>query len=97
MPSVGANDRPRTMFYDAATCLVKDQRRQQTRTQEQPMPTRAQRNKSEPKPADAKRVPSRKDEDWDERLRLVGDARFVDVEWSGRDHPSWPLPKRQAD
>jgi len=30
--------------------------------------------------------------DWDERLRLVGDARFVEVEWSTRDRPSWPLP-----
>jgi hypothetical protein len=30
--------------------------------------------------------------DWDERLRQVGDARFVDVEWSTRDRPSWPLP-----
>lgn len=34
------------------------------------------------------------DEGWDERLRLVGDARFVEVQWSGRDHPSWPLPKK---
>jgi len=33
-----------------------------------------------------------KPSDWDERLRLVGDARFVDVEWSTRDQPSWPLP-----
>ena len=57
------------------------------------MQTKTQRNKSGSKPADAKRTPNRRDEDWDERLRLVGDARFVDVEWSGRDHPSWPLPK----
>jgi hypothetical protein len=35
-----------------------------------------------------------RDKGWDERLRHVGDARFVDVEWSGRDHPSWPLPKK---
>ena len=33
-----------------------------------------------------------KPRDWDERLRLVGDARFVEVEWSMRDQPSWPLP-----
>ena len=36
---------------------------------------------------------NRKDESWDERLRLVGDARFTEVEWSGRDHPNWPLPR----
>ena len=35
---------------------------------------------------------NRRDESWDERLRLVGDARFTEVEWSGRDHPYWPLP-----
>ena len=61
------------------------------------MPTKTQRNKSGSKPPDAEKPRSRRDEDWDERLRLVGDARFVEVEWSGRDHPSWPLPKRQAD
>jgi len=36
---------------------------------------------------------NRRDESWDERLRLVGDARFTEVEWSGRDHPNWPLPR----
>jgi hypothetical protein len=36
-------------------------------------------------------------EGWDDRLRLVGDARFVEVEWSGRDHPSWPLPIKKQD
>lgn len=35
---------------------------------------------------------AQKPSDWDERLRLVGDARFVEVEWSTRDQPSWPLP-----
>jgi hypothetical protein len=35
-----------------------------------------------------------KDKSWDERLRLVGDARFTEVTWSGRDHPSWPLPRK---
>jgi len=39
----------------------------------------------------------RRDEDWDERLRLVGDARFTKVEWSGRDNPSWPLPVADED
>jgi len=36
---------------------------------------------------------NRRDESWEERLRLVGDARFIEVEWSGRDHPNWPLPR----
>jgi len=35
-----------------------------------------------------------KDKSWDERLRLVGDPRFTEVTWSGRDHPSWPLPRK---
>jgi len=61
------------------------------------MPTKTQHNKTGSKPADAEQLRSRRDEDWDERLRLVGDARFVDVEWSGRDDPYWPLPKRQGD
>jgi hypothetical protein len=47
-------------------------------------------------PGDASELPQRP-EGWDERLRLVGDARFVAVEWSGRDHPSWPLPIKQQD
>jgi hypothetical protein len=37
---------------------------------------------------------SPRDERWNERLRLVGDARFVEVQWSGRDNPCWPLPKK---
>ena len=60
------------------------------------MPTKVQRSKSGSKPAGAENARSRRDEGWDERLRLVGDARFVEVEWSGRDHPSWPLPKPKA-
>ncbi|MGB6538990.1 MAG: hypothetical protein WBF58_23865 [Xanthobacteraceae bacterium] len=52
------------------------------------------RKTSEPTRADDKTMPNRRDEDWDERLRLVGDARFVEVQWSGRDNPSWPLPKK---
>lgn len=61
------------------------------------MPTKTQRNKSEAKPFDDGETRIRKDGDWDERLRLVGDARFVEVEWSGRDQPCWPLPKRPAE
>jgi hypothetical protein len=34
-----------------------------------------------------------KPSDWNERLRQVGDARYVEVEWSTRDQPSWPLPR----
>jgi hypothetical protein len=65
--------------------------------EEQNMPTNKRRKKSGPKRGDDKKMPKRRDQGWDERLRLVGDARFVEVQWSGRDHPSWPLPKRQAD
>jgi hypothetical protein len=61
------------------------------------MPTKAQHNNGEAKPADAEEARNRRDGDWDERLRLAGDARFVEVEWSERDRPCWPLPKRQAD
>ena len=45
-------------------------------------------------PAGGKQTASRRDKGWDERLRLVGDARFTEVTWSGRDHPSWPLPRK---
>ena len=37
---------------------------------------------------------NRRDEHWDDRLRTVGDARFIEVEWSGKDDPVWPLPKK---
>jgi hypothetical protein len=37
---------------------------------------------------------ARKDKGWDKRLRLTGDARFTEVIWSGRDYPSWPLPRK---
>ena len=46
-----------------------------------------------PRAADTKSG-KQKDKSWDERLRLVGDARFNEVTWSGRDHPSWPLPRK---
>ncbi|HEY5066126.1 MAG TPA: hypothetical protein VIJ04_15025 [Xanthobacteraceae bacterium] len=39
------------------------------------------------------KVENRRDEHWDDRLRTVGDARFIEVEWSGKDYPGWPLPK----
>jgi len=55
--------------------------------------------KNKRKDAEAKRTEagtavSQRDEGWDERLRLVGDANFVEVQWSGKDEPSWPLPKK---
>jgi hypothetical protein len=65
--------------------------------QERVMAAKTHRIKAAPKPAEVKKPPSRRDEEWDERLRLTGDARFVDVEWSGRDDPAWPLPKRPPD
>jgi hypothetical protein len=36
--------------------------------------------------------PKRKDEQWDDRLRRVGDANYVSVDWSAHDKPCWPLP-----
>jgi hypothetical protein len=62
------------------------------------MPTaKTRRSNTKSTRAEERIVAGRRDEGWDERLRLVGDARFVEVQWSGRDDPSWPLPKRQAD
>ncbi len=58
------------------------------------MPTGKRRRNSEAVRSDDGNVPTPRDENWDERLRLVGNANFVDVEWSGRDHPSWPLPQK---
>ena len=49
---------------------------------------------AQPKGSDDRAMGLKRDEGWDDRLRLVGDARFVEVQWSGRDHPSWPLPKK---
>jgi hypothetical protein len=46
-----------------------------------------------PRPADTK-AGKQKDKSWEQRLRLVGDARFTEVAWSGRDHPSWPPPRK---
>jgi hypothetical protein len=56
------------------------------------MPIRVRRKNAEPRRADDKDARNQKDEGWEDRLRLVGDARFVEVEWSKRDNPSWPLP-----
>jgi hypothetical protein len=58
------------------------------------MPNKSRRKDTQAKPAADKKGLSQRDEGWDERLRTVGDARFVEVQWSGRDHPSWPLPKK---
>lgn len=58
------------------------------------MTAKSRRAKTETAPAGDKAVQNRRDEAWDDRLRTVGDARFVEVEWSGKDHPVWPLPKK---
>ena len=57
------------------------------------------RTTTQSKPADATppakksaQKPKRKDENWDDRLRRVGDANYVAVDWSPRDKPNWPLP-----
>jgi hypothetical protein len=55
---------------------------------------RIQRKSTDAAPASDKKTARRKDKSWDERLRLTGDARFTEVTWSGRDHPSWPLPRK---
>jgi hypothetical protein len=57
------------------------------------MPT----NKTTPKPSDGSKMQKQRDEGWEDRLRRVGDARFVEVEWSERDSPSWPLPRTKPD
>jgi hypothetical protein len=56
------------------------------------MTKKTQPESAKPKRSDEPETRSRRSAAWDERLRLVGDARFVEVEWSGRDDPSWPLP-----
>jgi hypothetical protein len=53
------------------------------------------RNTTQSKPADATpsaKEPKRKDDNWDGRLRRVGDANYVAVDWSPHDKPNWPLP-----
>jgi len=56
------------------------------------MPTKTRRKNPPSRPAAEAKAPPRRDEGWDDRLRLVGDANFVKVEWSGKDSPCWPLP-----
>jgi len=58
------------------------------------MPAKTRRTKTEAARAEGVTAQNRRNEDWDDRLRTVGDARFVQVEWSGKDHPVWPLPKK---
>ena len=58
------------------------------------MPAKTLRTKTEAVRTGDKKPPNRRDESWDDRLRTVGDARFVEVAWSGKDHPVWPLPKK---
>jgi hypothetical protein len=48
-------------------------------------------SKARSSPADETK-PQRKDENWDDRLRRVGDANYVAVDWSPHDNPNWPLP-----
>jgi hypothetical protein len=61
------------------------------------MAAKDRRKSIKPTSADDSPLPRQRPEGWDERLRLVGDARFVAVEWSGRDDPSWPLPMKRRD
>jgi hypothetical protein len=56
------------------------------------MPIQMPRKNTEPTRAEDKKARNKRDEAWEDRLRLVGAAGFTDVEWSGRDNPSWPLP-----
>lgn len=57
------------------------------------MPTKVDCGKTAPTPRDGGTAQKPRDEGWEDRLRRVGDARFVEVEWSERDPPSWPLPR----
>lgn len=57
------------------------------------MPNQPRRKEAKAKPDDPQ-ARGQRDEAWEDRLRLVGDARFVEVQWSGRDNPCWPLPKK---
>ena len=47
--------------------------------------------------ADVGRAAAYRDEAWQDRLRTVGAARFIDVDWSTRDKPTWPLPVDRTD
>jgi hypothetical protein len=48
--------------------------------------------RSEPAAATTPAKPKAKDEQWDDRLRRVGNANYVAVDWSAYDKPCWPLP-----
>lgn len=58
------------------------------------MPNTTERNAGAPAHAGDSTAAKQRDKSWDERLRLVGDANFVHVPWSGKDEPCWPLPKK---
>ena len=51
------------------------------------MSIRVRRKNAKPRRADDKDARNQRDEGWEVRLRLVGNARFVEVEWSKRDNP----------
>jgi hypothetical protein len=57
------------------------------------MPTKVEGSKTAPTPRDSRKTSKQRDEGWEDRLRRFGDACFVEVEWSERDSPSWPLPR----
>jgi hypothetical protein len=58
------------------------------------MAKKVRRKSTEAAHTSGKVAGTQKGKGWDERLRLAGDARFTEVTWSGRDHPSWPLPRK---
>jgi len=58
------------------------------------MTNKLKRNDGKPTSVDDKSKRSQRDEGWEDRLRLLGDARFVEVQWSGRDEPCWPVPRK---
>jgi hypothetical protein len=61
------------------------------------MPTTVGSSKPAPTPGDGSKTQKQRDEGWEDRLRRVGDACFVEVEWSERDSPNWPLPRTRPD
>jgi hypothetical protein len=58
------------------------------RVEVQQMSIKVRRKNAKPWRTDDKEARNQKDEGWEDRLRLVGDARFVAVERSKRDNPS---------
>lgn len=77
---------------DAVQGFLEKLRLNTTAVGEQQMSIRVRRKNGEPRRDDNDEARNKKDEGWEDRLRRVGDARFVEVEWSKRDNPSWPLP-----